>query len=328
MRPRHLGLLFAVVVALGIGVVALLVVASSPSVCPTTAVRRVAVSSSTLLTRALRDARPGDAIELADGVYGGHFVADRSGTSSAPITVCGSRRAILDGEALDQGYGFYLKADYWHLTGFTVRNALNGVMTDRASFNLVSSLEIYNIGGEGIHLRTFSSHNTVQGNVIHDTGRYVAHDGEGVYVGSAYTNWPKYTGGLPDRSDRNRIIANTIGPNTTAESIDLKEGTTGGLVSGNTFVGSGMSAADSWVDVKGNDYLVTENTGTISPGDGFQTHVQLAGWGNGNTFRANVADIRAGGYGFRIKTGSIGNVVTCDNVVLAALSGFANLRCS
>lgn len=316
------------VVALGIGVVALLVVASSPSVCPTTAVRRVAVSSSTLLTRALRDARPGDVIELADGIYPGRFVGAQSGTGGAPITVCGSRRAILDGGALDQGYGFYLKADYWHLTGFTVRNALKGIMTDRASFNLLRDLEVHSIGGEAIHFRTFSRQNTLEASFIHDTGLVTAENGEGVYVGSAYTNWCRYSDCAPDRSDGNRIIGNTIGPNTTAESIDLKEGTTGGLVSGNTFVGSGMSAADSWVDVKGNDYLVTANTGTISPGDGFQTHVPLAGWGTGNTFRANVADVRAGGYGFRIKTGSIGNVVTCDNVVLAALSGFANVRCS
>lgn len=328
-RLGYLAIMLAVVFAATASAVASstsTAVIGSPAACPTFAVRRVAVSSSTLLTVALRDARPGDVIELAEGVYRGHFVADRPGTSSAPITLCGSRRAIVDGGTITIGYAFALRANYWHLTGFTVRNARKGIMTDRASFNVLRALEVYNIGDEGVHFRTFSSDNRLEASFIHDVGLYTSHNGEGVYVGSAYTNWPKYTDGRPDRSDRNQIIGNTISA-TTAESVDLKEGTTGGRVSGNTFVGSGMTAADSWVDVKGNGYVISHNRGTSAPTDGFQTHVQLAGWGNGNTFQANIADVRADGYGFRIKSGSTGNVVTCDNVVLAALRGFANVTC-
>jgi len=289
--------------------------------------RRVSVSDSAGLTDALAHALPGDAIELADGTYAGHFVIDRSGTGAAPITLCGSRRAILDGGGIISGYGLALQADQWVISGIAITNSAVGIMADRANDNVLRGLEVYGIGGEGVHFRTFSSHNTLQGSFIHDTGRFVAHDGEGVYVGSAYTNWSKYTGGMPDRSDANRIIGNTIGPNTTAESVDLKEGTTGGLVSGNVFNGTGMTAADSWVDVKGNGYLITGNTGTMAPTDGFQTHIQLAGWGNDNTFQGNAADVRASGYGFRNKAGSVGNVVACDNVVSNAGQGFANIPC-
>ena len=66
------------------------------------------------------------------------------------------------------------------------------------------------------------------------------------------SNWPQYSGGEPDRSDRNVVQHNTISA-TSSESIDIKEGTTGGLVIGNVMDGSGMTGADSLVDVKGND---------------------------------------------------------------------------
>jgi Right handed beta helix region len=303
-------------------------VAPVPSTCPTVGSRFVPVATATQLKNALANARAGDVIELADGVYVGRFVASRSGTATAPITLCGSRRAILDGGSITTGYGVALTASHWALLGFAVRNSLKGIMADGASYNVLRDLEIYDIGEEGVHFRRFSTHNVLQSSFIHDVGLYTAHNGEGVYVGSAYSNWCAYTGCGPDRSDGNQVTGNTIGPNTTAENVDLKEGTTGGLVTGNTFVGLGMTAADSWVDAKGNGYQITNNHGSNAPMDGFQTHVQLAGWGNDNTFHGNAADVQAAGYGFRIKAGSTGNVVGCDNVVTAAGEGFANVACS
>ena len=80
-----------------------------------------------------------------------------------------------------------------------------------------------------------------------------------------------YSDCLPDRSDRNVLEGNDIAE-TTAESVDIKEGTTGGTVRGNTFSGVGMSAADAWVDVKGNEWQIVGNVGADAPEDGFQTH--------------------------------------------------------
>ena len=82
---------------------------------------------------------------------------------------------------------------------------------------------------------------------------------------------------------------------TTAENVDVKEGTVGGLISGNTFDGSGMDpqAADSWVDIKGNNYTVSRNRGFAAPVDGFQTHVQLHRRGVGNVFTDNVVHVDA-----------------------------------
>ncbi|MFD7731307.1 sheath polysaccharide-degrading enzyme, partial [Kitasatospora phosalacinea] len=91
-----------------------------------------------------------------------------------------------------------------------------------------------------------------------------------------------------------QILNNTIGPNIGGENIDLKEGTTGGLVSGNRFDGNGLTNVnydDSWVDVKGNGYVIENNTGVRTMNDGYQTHTQQPGWGCGTVFRGNASDL-------------------------------------
>lgn len=300
-------------------------------ICTGTYLRRVNVASTAQLTYALRYAKPGDYIHLADGTYQARFTARVSGTSTHRIIICGSRRAILNGGSLTTGYGFHLVASYWTVAGFSVTNSLKGIMLDRARYDVLRGLAVYRIGDEGVHFRTYSSDDRLERSTIHDVGLTHPQNGEGVYVGSAKVNWSTYTSGLPDKSNRNRIVNNTIGPRTTAESVDVKEGTTGTVISGNTFSGVGMNAtvgADSWVDLKGNSATVMHNGGVTAPRDGFQTHVILAGWGNDNVFRANQADVGALGYGFRIRTTGIGNIVGCDNVVSNAGAGLANIPCS
>jgi len=79
------------------------------------------------------------------------------------------------------------------------------------------------------------------------------------------------------------------------ENVDIKEGTTGARITGNTFDGSGLTGAnydDSWVDVKGNDVLVENNKGTATTNDGYETHTQQSGWGCGTVFRGNTSDLR------------------------------------
>ena len=299
----------------------------------TAAVRTVSVSTANQLRSALEAALPGDRIVLADGTYVGVFKALKDGTATQPIVLEGSARAILQGNGVGSGYNLNLQGDYWVLRGFSATTAQKGIVLDGANHNLLDGLTVRNIGMEAIHLRAFSSYNTVQNCTVTDTGVSNASYGEGVYIGSAQSNWGGISGGQPDRSDFNRVLGNTLGPHVRAEAVDIKEGTTGGEVSGNTFDGTGMSganAADSWVDVKGNGYRITHNRGTTSLADGFQTHVVLAGWGNDNTFSGNTADVRASGYGFRIQlSGSAGsatgNVVRQDNTVLNATSGVANI---
>ncbi|HSN62460.1 MAG TPA: chondroitinase-B domain-containing protein, partial [Ferruginibacter sp.] len=228
--------------------------------------RVVNVSTAAQLKTALLNAKPGDAIVMADGIYKGKFVigANVSGTPAKPIILRGSRNAILDAENTNTGYVLHLQASYWTIKGFTLTNGLKGLVADGTNYSIIDSLLIHTIGEEGIHLRKFSSFNTIRQVTIHDIGLKTPDYGEGIYIGSAKNHWATYSNGLPDKCDSNLILNNHIGPGITAECIDVKEGTTGGIIRGNYFDATGISganAADSWIDVKGNYTLIENNTG-------------------------------------------------------------------
>ena len=281
------------------------------------------------LTAALAAVRPGGTIRVSDGVYSGKFVATVSGTAAAPMFLCGGGGAVLDGGGIKGGYALHVDhASYWRLVGFSVRNAQKGVVLDASQHSVVQGVTVSDIGDEAIHLRTASSDNVVSGNTVHDTGKRRTKFGEGIYVGSAESNWCNYSKCGPDRSDHNLVRDNHITA-TAAESVDIKEGTTSGWLVGNTFDGSALSSGggDSWVDVKGNGWLIADNTGHHSPLDGFQTHQVVDGWGSGNAFQNNTADVAGPGYGFDL-TPVAGNSVACTNHATGAAKGLSNVACA
>ncbi len=299
--------------------------------------RLVPVSTSAQLASALANALPGDKIALADGTYWrqGQWNVNRSGTADSPVLVCGTRRAVLNGGSVSTWSPLALSgARYWIFKGFTITNSKIGINVERSSDNVFDSLAIYNIGQEAIHLRKFSRRNVLQYSRIYNTGRASPGYGEGVYIGTAPNQWGTYTGGQPDRSDSNRVVKNVFGPGITSENIDIKSGTTGGVISGNVLSGTGYvagfsSAAPVWVSVKGNYYTVAGNSGSDSYRDGFEVKVlgEAPGWGNQNVFSSNTANVDGPGYGFRIGSGTTGNVVRCSNVVTNAGAGFSNVAC-
>jgi hypothetical protein len=299
----------------------------------------VRVNTTEQLKQALLFAKPGDEIVLADGMYTGRFVINTNvnGTAEKPIVLRGSRKAILDGGTTSTGYVLHLQSSYWVLKGFTITNGLKGLMADGSSYSLIEDLKVYNIGEEAIHLRKFSSHNTIQNCDISYTGLKTPDYGEGLYIGSAKNHWDKYGNGKADLCDSNKLLNNKIGPYITAECIDIKEGTTGGLIKGNSFDATGITGAnsgDSWIDVKGNYYIIEENKGFNPQGsvlkDGYQVHCVVNGWGNYNEFKNNNCAVNAPGYGFNISlTSSNGNVVGTkvysSNVVTGAAKGISNI---
>jgi nitrous oxidase accessory protein NosD len=289
----------------------------------------VDVADADALQQALDDARPGQVIRLAAGRYEGNFVATAQASADAPILLCGTRDAVLDGGEIDGDYTLHLSgAAYWVVSGFTVTGGQKGVMVDTGVGNRIEGLLVTSMGDEAIHLRRNSTGNTVVGNTVRDTGLRKPKFGEGVYVGSAEKNWCKITDCKPDRSDRNLIEGNDIA-GTTAESVDIKEGTSDGVVRGNVFDGSAMVDTDSWVDVKGNGWTIEGNTGTSSPGDGFQVHEIVDGWGRGNVFRGNVVQdvaelaVHVAGP----KTIRNDTTVGCDNDADGAGDGLSNVDC-
>ena len=285
----------------------------------------ITVASADALTNALSSASPGDVIELAPGEYVGNFITQKSGTPEQPIALCGTADSVLNGDG--DNYVFHLDgAQYWRLSGFAVTNGQKGVMADTTIGSVIQGLTVHSIGDEAIHLRRASTDNIVVGNTISNTGLRKEKFGEGIYIGTAESNWCDISDCEPDLSDRNLIEGNFIS-GTTAENIDVKEGTSNGIIRGNSFDGAKMSAADSWVDIKGNDWIIEGNTGTNSPGDGFQTHEILDGWGTSNVFRDNVAEVNGPGFGFAL-TPKLANTVDCNNKAPGAGEGLTNTSCT
>jgi hypothetical protein len=305
------------------------VTAANPAVtCPAATVR---VSTAQQLQQALTGATAGAVIQLADGTYTGNFSATAAGTAQQPIFLCGDTGAILDGgsRSTSGGYVFHLdNAAYWRLVGFTVQDGQKGVVLDHTAYSVLQRLTVQHVGDEAIHLREFSDDNLVLNNTVRDTGSLNPKFGEGVYIGTAQSNWCTYTDCQQDHSDNNVVRGNTIS-DTTAENVDIKEGTTGGALIGNSFDGSGFSpkGASGWVNAKGNRYLIKGNTGRASYQDGFQTHQILKGWGQDNVFEDNTAVVDGTGFGFHF-TPVDGNVWTCDNTVQGAAAGNSNIPCS
>lgn len=294
--------------------------------------REVLVTTAAQLSSALSAAAPGDLIHLADGTYAGHFTLAASGASGSPIVLCGTRAAVLDGGGTTSGYVLHVTGSHVVLSGFTARNAQKGIVLDGASHCTLQDLEVTHLGMEGVHFRAFSTHNVLQRSYVHDTGVADARYGEGVYIGSAQSNWASLSGGQADRSDDNDVLDCRI-EHTASECIDIKEGSTGGRIAGNTFDGtaiSGQNSADSWVDVKGNGYLLENNSGTNTGTvmkDGYQVHVILTGWGNDNTFRHNTSVVNGAGHAIWVQSTATGNVVQCDNTQTGAASGLTNVTC-
>ncbi len=289
----------------------------------------VRVASADALSAAIGDAKPGEMISLAPGTYVGEFVATSSGRPGAPITLCGSRNSILEGESIAHGYVVYLKdVSWWRLEGFTVSGGQKGVVADQATNDLIYGLYVHGTGDEAIHLRAFSSEDVVSHCVIRHTGLLVQFFGEGIYVGSANKNWCRYTGCKPDRSNDDKIIDNDIA-DTTAENIDIKEGTTGGLIQGNHLDGRGMvaSAATAWINLKGNDWTIEGNAGIDSIGDGFAVHQVYPGWGIGNTFANNQAQVDGPGFGYYVQSSDLKTVLACSNTASKAGQGLSNQPC-
>src|SRR5262245_36985567 len=117
------------------------------------AARIVNVSTASQLTAALNNAIPGDEIRLADGTYATKLVISRSGTTSAPIVLTGSRNAVINGGGTSSGRAIQLQASNWRLVGFTVTNGQKGIMALGAHNTVIDRVRVFHIGDEAIHFR-------------------------------------------------------------------------------------------------------------------------------------------------------------------------------
>lgn len=288
------------------------------------------VSTSAQLVTALKTATAGSTIFVADGIYVGDFDATASGKAGSPISLVGTPKAVLTTGNVGSGYGLHITGDYWNVKGISVTNSAKGIVLDGSESTTLDNVDVGNIGEEAVHFRANSSNGKVINSNIHDTGKKKADYGEGVYIGTAKSNWKSIMGSSSTvDASNNTLVQNNRISNTTAEGIDAKEGTTGGKILDNTFTNSGYSGAnygDSWVDLKGNEYTVSGNVGSATKLDAFQVHQALKGWGNNNKFSKNTVTSDVPGYLVSVQSGVTGTTIACQ--VTNAKQGLSNITCT
>ena len=89
----------------------------------------------------------------------------------------------------------------------------------------------------------------------------------------------------------------------TAEALDAKEGTTGGVVRGSSLSVGPAPAVDSAVDLKGSQWRLEGNT-ISGPVDAVSIHVILDPWGAGNVVAGNLLRPGPDGVGVPLGSGS------------------------
>lgn len=233
---------------------------------------------------AMINAQPGDEIIIAPGTYsppdkvnvGGkaaRFASANDGTAASPITVRAmdsNNPPILKGpDDIYDAYVMHITGDYWILKDLILEEGSKGLVFDNANFGIIENLEVRELGEEGIHLRDGSSNNLITNCKVYNVGRNKPGIGEGLYVGS-----DKNQHFDPDASDEenegtynrdchnNTIEYCTVGPNVTAEGVDVKEGTTNTIIRNCKFFAEGITgenSADAFIDLKGTYAFVYNN---------------------------------------------------------------------
>ncbi|MFS0733985.1 hypothetical protein ABC304_03040 [Microbacterium sp. 1P10UB] len=281
------------------------------SSCPTTGTK---VSTLEQLRTAVAGARPGTVILLAPGTYRGGITVTSSGTTDNPIWICGPRTAVLDNQNVQSKNGVHLDgADNVHIAGISIQNFRKGVVISGSNGSSVADVSIASIGEEAIKIRYSSTDTAVLYNVIRQTGLAIPMYGEGIYLGTSPKDWCAVNNCEPDRSDRAIVVGNDIA-RTTADPIEAKPGTSGGVIRGNTIDADGVSEVTTIIAVKGNDYIVVDNVARngVGPSGFYASETEVAGWGQNNIFARNTVALRSAGVAIYVKTGA-NNVVDCSN---------------
>ncbi len=280
---------------------AAMLLSSTPAMTFAETTREVLVTNTEELHAALADAQAGDEIILREGLYQHSdwigvwavFYANASGTAEQPIILRSEdpeHPATLSGVTREDKYVLRIIGSYWEIRDLKLCEGAKGIFLEQSEHSIISGCEVYNIGDEGIHIIDNSSYNLVEDCYIHDTGKVTPMYGEGVYIGSSYK-----AEGYGFDCHYNTVRGCQIGPNVTADCVDIKEYTIGNVVEYCTFDGSGIAGengGDSFVEIKGNNCIVRNNTGYQNGCENmlyaFDAHQMLDGWGQNNKVYENT----------------------------------------
>ncbi len=266
--------------------------------------KQVNVSTVADLTSATLNAKAGDTVWVAPGKYelpssncqNDKFVNETGrdcgliwlgadGTKANPVVLAGSdpkNPPEIFSSDYKHNYGIHVTGNYVVLKNLKIHSFSKGVVFDNSVGALMEDCEVYHTGNEIVHVRDSSQQVTLNRNFIHGSGYEIAKYGEGIYVGTYNTGWAssqqadrdagfwgtdasqhRYSG-YDWRVNDTKITCNIVS-GTTAENIDVKEGTVRGIVQGNMFIGDSLdyngevSYDDANIDMKGAYWTVTGN---------------------------------------------------------------------
>ena len=323
------------------------------------------------LKHACINAKPGDVINLKPNTkYAGNLIIKNiHGTKNNMIYILGDNTSTIEGETNSKSRTIFIEnSTYVYIgykpslinsngEGFNCINSQKGVYITNCSNIIIQNLNIYNIGMEGIHLLNETCDCLISNNKIYNTGLFNANYGEAMYCGCAVSNWNSTIRtpaliGFPDKSDNNIFEYNYCYSNT-GENIDIKEGTRNGIVRYNYFEGNKLNndnSADSWIDIKGQNWNIYNNFMIITLTHGIQIHktnipeiytqqyyinniaYPAINSGCNNTISLNNMNCMknnkdmCSGYAVDINSATTGNIVCNDNIFSNASSGFCNIK--
>ena len=265
---------------------------------------QVNVSTVAELTSATLGAKAGDTIWVAPGKYElpssncqndtfvnntgrdcGLIWLGADGTKTNPVVLAGSdptNPPEIYSSDYKHNYGIHVTGNYVILKNLKIHSFSKGVVFDNSVGALMEDCEVYHTGTELVHVRDSSQQVTLNRNFIHGSGYEIAQYGEGIYVGTYNTGWAssqqadrdagfwgadasqhRYSG-YDWRVNDTKITCNIVKA-TTAENIDVKEGTIRGIVQGNMFIADStnydgkVDHDDANIDMKGASWSVTGN---------------------------------------------------------------------
>lgn len=233
------------------------------------------------IQKAIDLAQPGEVIFLEKGIYPEKIISRQNGTPEKPITIEGSREAIVKGDK-ETIRIIEINHDYITLQGFTV-DGLSGPPEDKNSYKdkliyaigkedrdgvdglKINGMEIKNAGGECIRLRYFTRKAEISNNVIRGCGAYDfkfdsgGKNGEGIYVGTAPEQIKDGKNETKDRDESNENwIHNNFIDTQGNECIDIKEGSSGNLVENNLCTGQ-KDPQSAGMDARGSNNIFRKN---------------------------------------------------------------------
>lgn len=211
------------------------------------------------IQHAIQLAQPGDTIHLGPGHYYQDVNTIRDGAPGRPITIVGTRNAIVHGSASNRI--FQVHHDYISLIGFTIdglrRNAepnRMGAFREKLLYVIgydkrdgvhhlrVLNMTFRNAGEECLRIKYFARHNEIAYSTFNDCGIwdfvFDAHGvvGEAIYLGTSSKQWDINLTIEPDITAHNWVHHNVIDTQGN-ECVEAKEGTERNIIEYNLCTG-------------------------------------------------------------------------------------------